>query len=184
MKAFFNNLGWILFLALAVVFLVFFNFGYAPKADRIVRQQHEIAMWTDHVAELTDSLRMVRAQWDTVFDASFTCDRLFGGADGFQVTPQGDSALRAIIPTLQTLTGKVEVIGHSDNSPVPQRLKDRYPGNWEYAGAQAGAVARALVLRGVKPGRVLVLSAPEGRASNRRVEILVRNVPAEGASAK
>ena len=186
MKGFLSSFGWILLLLLAVVFLLFYNFAYVPRADRIVRQQNEIAMWMGQVQELTDSLTLVRQQRDTAFHVTFTYDELYGGSEDFKITPQGESAVRAYVPTIQGLAGSVEIIGHTDKSGVPARLRDRYPSNWEYAAARAGAVARALIDWGVLPARVRVLSAADmqppvdstgaaGAAASKRVEIIVRN---------
>jgi outer membrane protein OmpA-like peptidoglycan-associated protein len=182
MKGFLSSLGWILLLGLAVVFLLLYNFGYSPKADKVVRLQNEIVMWTGQVQELAESLRAVRSQQETAFKASFTFDELFGGSDEFRLVPQAESAVRACVPALQGLPGRIEVVGHADRSGVPQRLRDRYPSAFEYAAARAGAVARLLVAWGVAPNRVLVLSAggvppaagAVGGAVSRRVEIVVR----------
>jgi flagellar motor protein MotB len=185
-KGIVSSIGWILLLILAAVFLLFYNFAYIPRADRIVRQKNEIAMWTDQVQELSDSLQLVKRQNDTAFHATFTFDELFGGADPFTITPQGESALRAYVPTIQGLPGRIEVIGHGDKTGVPARLKQQYPSNWEYAAARAGAVARALIGWGVMPERIWVLSAGDlrppvdssglvGSVPKRRVEIIVRN---------
>jgi chemotaxis protein MotB len=128
----------------------------------------------------------VKKQNDTVFRATFTFDELFGGPDQFTITPQGESALRAYVPTIQGLPGRIDVVGHGDKTGVPARLKLQYPSNWEYAAARAGAVARALIAWGVMPERVYVLSAGDlrppvdssglvGPVPKRRVEIIVRN---------
>jgi outer membrane protein OmpA-like peptidoglycan-associated protein len=186
MKAFLSGLAWVLFLLLAVVFLLFYNFAYLPRADRVVRQQNEIAMWTGQVQQLSDSLKALEASWDTAFSAYLTFDELFGGGDNLQLTQSAEASLRSYVPTLQGLAGFVEVIGHTNSGPVPAKLKDKYPSNWEYGAACAGTVARALISWGVLPSRVRVVSSADtrpagdylsapGRADGRLVEILVRN---------
>lgn len=186
MKGLISSAGWILLLLLAAVFLLFYNFAYIPRADRIIRQQNEIAMWTDQVRELTDSLEFVRRLNDTLLRTAFTFDELFGGAEELTITPQGESALRAYIPSIQSLPGRIDVVGHADKSGVPVRLRQQYPSSWEYAAARAGAVARALISWGVAPERIYVVSAGElrppvdssglvGAVPKRRVEIIVRN---------
>jgi outer membrane protein OmpA-like peptidoglycan-associated protein len=175
-KGFLNSLGWLLFLVLAVVFLLFYNFAYVPRADRVVRQQNEIAMWIGQVEDLQDTLKMVREARDSVFSTSFTFDELFGGAVDFKLAPSADSALRVYIPTIQAATGIVEVIGHTDNGQVPPGIRERYPGNLDYAAAAASAVARGLAQWGVASARLKVVSLGPARpvAQNRRVEIIVR----------
>jgi chemotaxis protein MotB len=184
-KSFLSSLGWILFLALAAFFLLFYNLAYVARAERVTRQQSEVNMWIGQLQEARDSLKLVRAQWDTTLNVSLTFDELFGGALSLIVAPSAESVLRSYIPALQSSAGTVEVVGHTDNSQVPQTLKDKFPSSWDYAAAAAGAVARSLALWGISPGRIKVASlgagspvagnaTAEGRAQNRRVEILVR----------
>ena len=65
MKSFISSLGWILLLTLAVGFLLFYNFAYAPRADRIVRQQNEINMWIGQLQQVNDSFKRVETNRDT-----------------------------------------------------------------------------------------------------------------------
>jgi len=183
-KSFLSSLGWILFLALAVAFLLFYNFAYAPRADRIVRQQNEINMWIGQLQQMNDSIKRVQAQWDTTFSVSFSFDELFGGAADLRLAPSAESLLQTCVPSLQSSAGPIEVVGHAGGSLAPQAARDRYPGTWDYAAAAAGAVARRLAAWGVATDRVRVLSlsdtrpagaAPAAGAGNPRVDIIVRN---------
>jgi flagellar motor protein MotB len=186
MKSFLSSFGWILFLALAVFFLLFYNLAYLPRADRIVRQQNEINMWIGQLQEMSDSLRMVRTQWDTAFSVSLSFEELFGGAQDLKVAPSAESLLRAYIPTLQGSTGVIDVVGHAGGNQVPQAVRDRYQSSWDYAAAGAGAVARRLAAWGVAADRIRVASfsdepcagasaAPDSRTGTPRVDIVVRN---------
>jgi chemotaxis protein MotB len=70
------------------------------------------------------------------------------------------------------------VEGHADSTPVNSGL---YPSNWELSSARAGAVVRALQLRGVKPTRMraigysdtLPLDSDTESERNRRVVIKI-----------
>ncbi|MBN2464555.1 hypothetical protein JXD38_02870 [candidate division WOR-3 bacterium] len=181
MKSFISSLGWIMFLALAVGFLVFYNFAYAPRADRIVRQQNEINMWIGQLQQVNDSIKRVGTQPDTVFSVSYSFDELFGGATDLKFVPSADSLLRTCVTSLQSHAGPVEVIGHARAGQVPSAAKDRYPGSWDYAAAAAGAVATRLAAWGVAPDRIRVLSFLDSRATGavpgaatQRVEIVAR----------
>ena len=79
----------------------------------------------------------------------------------------------------------ISVEGHTDNLMIGESLKTQYPSNWELAGARAARVVRRLSAEGVEPTRLRAVSfgpfapkAPntssEGRAANRRTEILLR----------
>jgi hypothetical protein len=184
MKSFLSSFGWILFLVLAVFFLLFYNLAYLPRADRIVRQQNEINMWISQLQEMGDSLKMVQTPRDTAFSASFSFDELFGGAQDFKVAPSAESLLRTYIPTFQGSSGAVDVIGHAGGNQVPQSVRDKYQSSWDYAAAGAGAVARRLAAWGVSADRIRVTSlsdepragaAPDSRTGTPRVDIVLRN---------
>jgi len=181
-KSFLSSLGWILFLALAVGFLLFYNFAYMPRADRIVRQQNEINMWIGQLQEMSDSLKMERTKWDTAFSASFSFEELFGGAAELKFVPAAETLLRACVPNLQSSAGAIDIVGHG-GSQVPQALREKFPSGWDYAAAGAGAVARRLAAWGVASDRMRVLSLsdspPTGAAATAtvspRVDIVLRN---------
>ncbi|MEC5386819.1 DotU family type VI secretion system protein [Uliginosibacterium sp. H3] len=128
----------------------------------------------------------------TVRDLS---DRSIVLAQGDTLFEPGSATLSASFADLLTkvgaavakVDGRVLVRGHSDNQPIRSA---RFPSNWHLSQARADAVAAALAsqLPGKKiqtEGRAdsepLVTNAtPEGRAQNRRVEIIV--FPAAGTN--
>lgn len=184
MRRFFDGLGWILFLLLAAGALVFYNISYHPQAQQIRRLRTEIDMWTGQVQLLRDSLADIAPRADTAFSTTLLANLLFSSTESLRLSNLGEQTLRSHIPALQATTGIILVIGHTDNSPVPSHLRDRYPTNWELGAARAAAVANALIAWGVPPARIRVVSAAgtepvsEGttlasRASNNRVQILV-----------
>lgn len=82
----------------------------------------------------------------------------------------------------------VSVVGHTDNQKMSRALTKKYPSNWELAGARAAGAARFLVDNGVDPTHVVASSrgkydpvasndTPEGRAQNRRIQIILRSLP-------
>lgn len=107
----------------------------------------------------------------------------------------GDAAIRTenyqvldqLIEYLRT-SGDMRMIrieGHTDNVEIGPSLKSRYPNNWELSKVRANGVLRYLVEKGgVEPERISAVglgdtkptttnTAEEGRARNRRVEILL-----------
>jgi chemotaxis protein MotB len=106
---------------------------------------------------------------------------------GWELSRAGEETLDKIIPTLRTLQNRrIEVAGYTDNVPIGPELKSRFPSNWELSTARASDVVRYLVSKGVDPK---ILSATgfgdsqpvasndtaQGRAKNRRVEIILRS---------
>src|SRR5690606_26744059 len=105
--------------------------------------------------------------------------------DSGQVTIKqtGKDALTEVAGILVTLDDReLQVAGHTDNVPISTQ---RFPSNWELSTARAVEVVRFLVAENVKPQ---LLSAagygehdpvesnetPEGRAKNRRIEIVLQ----------
>jgi len=79
------------------------------------------------------------------------------------------------------------VAGFTDNVAISEKLMEKYPTNWELAGARAASVVRLLEKEGVNPAQLLAISfgenspvesneTPEGRSKNRRIEIILRPV--------
>jgi|WetSurMetagenome_2_1015567.scaffolds.fasta_scaffold95177_3 chemotaxis protein MotB len=113
-------------------------------------------------------------------------DQILFPEGGWEVGRKGEETLDKVIPTFKTLKGqRIEIEGFTDNVPIGPELKKRFPSNWELSTARATDVVRYLVSKGVSPS---LLSAsgfgdtrpvasndtPQGRAKNRRIEVIVR----------
>lgn len=94
----------------------------------------------------------------------------------------GLSVLRRIVSVLKESNHVVTVEGHTDSVPVRRNV--RFPSNWELSSARAGSVVRYLQANGIASQRLKAVGyadtrpiadnhSPEGRASNRRVELLI-----------
>jgi len=104
-------------------------------------------------------------------------DILFA-TDSFSLRPALQNDLRAVARNLQAYPNStVQVVGHTDNVGAAAY-------NQELSQRRAGAVAGVLVGSGVAAGRILTVGrgedqpiasnlSPEGRAQNRRVEIVI-----------
>jgi chemotaxis protein MotB len=94
----------------------------------------------------------------------------------------GKAAITEVGAVLASLGDRqFQVGGHTDNDAIKT---DRFPSNWELASARAIVVVRTLIAAGVQPSQVSAASfadthpvadngTPEGKASNRRIEISV-----------
>src|SRR2546422_974778 len=102
----------------------------------------------------------------------------------------GSEVLRRVADQLKETKFQVVVTGHTDNKPIGPGLVNRYPTNWELAGARAASVVRLFAESGLAGSRLLAASmadtrpvapndTPEGRAKNRRIEIRLRPVVVE-----
>lgn len=137
--------------------------------------QSEVASGRVKIEQLRDGLNVKLAQ--AVLFPSGSAEL---GAEGAVV-------LGKVAHRLLELPHRILVQGHTDNVPISGRLAQRYPTNWELAGARAASVVRILAQRGVPPARLSAVSladtepvasndSADDRAANRRIEI--RLVPA------
>ncbi len=103
-----------------------------------------------------------------------------------KLTPLGLDIMKQVGEVLATLPNKnVQVEGHTDNNPIYGRLQQQYPTNWELSTARATTVLRFLIEQtGMNPQDFSAAGyaetrpavdndTEEGRAQNRRVEIVL-----------
>jgi chemotaxis protein MotB len=107
-----------------------------------------------------------------------------------ELSPEGADVLSKVAGRMLELPHRILVQGHTDAIPISGRLAQRYPTNWELAGARAASVVRFLAERGIPTQRMAAVSladtqpaasndTPEGRAANRRIEIRLLPTTAE-----
>jgi chemotaxis protein MotB len=107
----------------------------------------------------------------------------FGKAD---LTPEGEKILKKVGEALKNITGKkIRVTGHTDNVPIHPDYVHKFPSNWELSAARAASVVRYFQENpGLDPRDLEAVGrsfyhpedsndTKEGRARNRRVEILI-----------
>lgn len=109
-----------------------------------------------------------------------------GSAD---INKKGRGVLGKVAEALSKITDKeIRVEGHTDNVPISPRLAMKFPSNWELSSQRAVNVVKYLMEAGIDPGFLSTAAyaeyqpvasneAPEGRAKNRRIEIVL--VPLE-----
>jgi chemotaxis protein MotB len=95
---------------------------------------------------------------------------------------EGRDALAQIAQILQTIPDRqFQVAGHTDNIPI---RRGRFQSNWELSATRAVNVARFLIEQGMSAERLSAAGyaetqpvaeneTPEGRAQNRRIEIVL-----------
>ena len=101
--------------------------------------------------------------------------------------PEGATLLKSIVAELEQIPYEIAVLGYTDNVPIGPALVDRFPSNWELAGARAAAVVRLFQAEGISEEQLVAISfgeshprvlndTPEGRTENRRTELRLRPV--------
>jgi chemotaxis protein MotB len=101
------------------------------------------------------------------------------------LSKEGVSVVKQLAEVINRSKFPISVEGHSDNVPI---LTRQFASNWELSASRATSVLRELVNDGVDPQRLRAVGyadtkplesndTPEGRAANRRVELIMRIVP-------
>lgn len=122
-------------------------------------------------------------------------ERILFDSGKADIKPAGLEVLKRVGDILKGVADKeVRVEGHTDNVPISQRLQQTFPSNWELSNARASNVVRFLQDQVGIPGERLSAcgfsqfrpvagnDTPEGRAQNRRIQIVL--VPAEAKTVK
>jgi chemotaxis protein MotB len=99
------------------------------------------------------------------------------------VSDQAGEILRSIAESVADKTIPIRVEGHSDSTPISN---SKYPSNWELSAARASSVLIKLTEAGIAPERLSAAGyggfqpiadnlTIEGRAQNRRVDVVILN---------
>ena len=106
-----------------------------------------------------------------------------------ELAPAGADVLRKVAAAANQSQDEVRVEGHTDSDTIASVLAQYYPTNWELSTARAAAAVRTLQATGMVPAERLAAVgygdshpvAPndtvEGKAKNRRVEIIFKPIP-------
>ena len=109
---------------------------------------------------------------------------LFGSGRA-ELEDAGLDVIDRLVPTLAASRYRIIVEGHTDNLPIQT---ERFPSNWELSASRASSVVRYLQLAGIEATRLSATGYAEtrpiadnredrGRASNRRVELIMQTEP-------
>lgn len=102
-----------------------------------------------------------------------------------EVKPGGLAILQKVIDILKSVNDKaIRIEGHTDNVQISGSLARKYPSNWELSAARAINVTRYLQQEGIDPSMLSAVAygqfhpvakndTDEGRAKNRRIEIIL-----------
>jgi len=153
---------------------------YMKKTDKL---------YDDLVKELSSELDAksikIKEMKDGV-NVNLAEDILFSSGSA-TLNDSGKKVITKVSQKLKDIPHQVIVAGFTDNVPIRGKLTQKFPTNWELAGARAASVVRLLEQEGVDRKKLTAVSfgenepvesndTPEGRAQNRRIEIRMRPV--------
>jgi chemotaxis protein MotB len=164
----------------------------AGYSEELVRKQSELRQLAETQQRLQEQLhreladhRVTITRLGNSLSVNLVGNVLFGSGQA-GLSAEGTEVLRRVGEVVSQAEGKmIRVVGHTDNRPVSQARRGAYPTNWELSAVRATTVVRFLVEAvGVAPERceavgvaeyhpVAENETAEGRASNRRIEILL-----------
>ena len=158
---------------------------------RIAKVKHEVQTVGQEIDRITKALEgkfgnsLVVTQHQDRLVLTMLGQVLFESGEA-DLTPLGLKIMRQVGQVLASLPNKnIQVEGHTDNNPIYGRLQRQYPTNWELSTARATTLLRFLVeetnmnpkafaATGYAETRpVTTNETEEGRAQNRRVEIVL-----------
>jgi chemotaxis protein MotB len=161
-------------------------------AGRVQAKEEELAKLQGTYRELEAKMEKEIAEGDVRLSQAGgqitvgLVDKILFDAGDASITEPGAEVLSRVGAVLAGVEDKkIQVSGHTDDRPISERLRDRYPTNWELAAARASNVVRFLEEKAHVPGRRLVAAAygpwepispnrtASGRARNRRIEIVL-----------
>jgi chemotaxis protein MotB len=148
--------------------------AYEKQGQQLQAAQAQAAAQQSEIAKMQAENRWVVAG-----------DMLFPEG-GYQLSANGKQALNQYVPQLQGLqNAKVVVYGYTDNKPVGPALQQRgIKDNIDLSSRRADNVVAYLTSQGVNPNAisakgfgdthpVALNDTPQGRAQNRRIEIVM-----------
>lgn len=105
----------------------------------------------------------------------------FFAAGDATINHDAEAVIDTIAESLRETSTAVRIEGHTDSTPISTA---KFPSNWELSTARASTVLARLIDGGISPDRLSAAgyagfqpvqdnSTPEGRAQNRRVDIVI-----------
>jgi len=154
--------------------------------DLVGNLKNEIANGQIQVTQLKDKLTVNMVE------------KILFNSGSAQVKPEGMKVLDRVADALKKVQDKaIRVEGYTDNVPLSPKLRDMWPTNWELSASRATTVVRYLQEKGgLDPDHLIAAGfgqyhpvaandTPEGRAQNRRIDIVLvpLDLPNPAASA-
>ncbi len=136
--------------------------------------RREIAQGDIKISQVRDKLSVQLVE-KILFDSGKT-----------EIKPEGRDVLAKVANVLRSIDDKqIRIEGYTDSVPIGAGLRHKFPTNWELSAQRATTVLRFLEEKGGVDGKFLSAAGfgphrpvasndtPEGRAQNRRIEIVL-----------
>ncbi|MBI3546069.1 MAG: OmpA family protein [Gammaproteobacteria bacterium] len=152
------------------------------KLDELQKQEEQLRQQLQQ--ELTDKsveIEQLKGQLSVRM-----LDKIVFASGSAELLPQGTAVLDKLAEALKGNEQVIRIEGHTDDTPISGKLKNKYPSNWELSAARAAAVARYFENKHqIDPKRLESLGfsmyrpvvpndSPENKLRNRRVEIVLK----------
>lgn len=155
-----------------------------------MQRQHDVAekraqTYRDLVAKLKSMIDAGQLQVETREGRMIVkmSDQILFDPGQTKIKPAGEAALKQLAAVLAQIANRsFQVAGHTDNTPIKS---GKYKSNWELSTARAVEVVRFLAQSGMDGKRLSAAGyadnspvdtndTPEGRAKNRRIEVVLQ----------
>jgi chemotaxis protein MotB len=158
--------------------------GEQPLQDARTFEQVE-AQIADALAQLDAGSQVSFQVEERGLVITVLSDRVLFAPGSADLGAEGIAVVDALAGALAPLPNRLTVEGHTDSRPI---RTSRFPSNWELSVGRASSVLRSLVERhGIASARLNAAGyadqrpvgsneTPEGRAANRRVEVVVHRL--------
>lgn len=154
--------------------------GVLPGADSLVSERAKIEAVLSQNQSFQQRAKIRQTEKGVV--VSLAEAGVFASGEA-EINMEAARLVDALAESLRESEATIRIEGHTDSTPISTA---RFPSNWELSTARAAAVLSRLISRGVKPARLSAAgyggeqpvadnSSAEGRAANRRVDVVILN---------
>ena len=120
---------------------------------------------------------------DDGLHVTIVTDQVLFASGSAEIQPGGEGLLEVVAQSLLDVDNPILIGGHTDNVPIST---EQFPSNWELSGGRASSVLRFLSENGLSEADLQATgyadtrpiesnATPDGRAKNRRVEIVIQS---------
>ncbi len=166
------------------------------ERDRVIEEQKH--SYDNVVSELTEEIKKGEIAVKQLKDklTLTMVEKILFDSGKADIKTNGKKVLDRVAEILKTITDKqIRIEGHTDNVPIGAVLAEKFPTNWELSASRATTVVRYLQEKGVSPAFLNAAGyseykpvesneTDEGKAKNRRIEIVLIPLDKESVTPK